>query len=80
VPPLARDEQLSGLAMPTLVIAAGDDISFPGERLIARLEALVPRIEAERVGGSKHCLPTTDEFRDWLADRVSRFLGAVSSS
>lgn len=77
IPPLATDEQLRALTMPMLVIGAGEDVSFPGAKAVARLKALVPQVETELVPGSKHCPPTTDEFRGWLADRVTRFLEAT---
>lgn len=76
VPPLASDEQLRGLTMPTLLIAAEDDLSFPGEKLIRRAKSLIPRLETELIAGSKHCPPTTDDFRLWLADRIAAFLGS----
>jgi 2-hydroxy-6-oxonona-2,4-dienedioate hydrolase len=76
IPPVATDEQLRALTMPVLVIGAGEDVSFPGAKLVARVKALVPKVETELVAGSKHCPPTTDEFRTWLADRVTRFIEA----
>ncbi len=74
VPPLATDAQLRSLAMPTLVVAGDDDVSFPGDRLVKRVRATVPRVETELVAGCKHGPPTTPEFRAWLADRVTRFV------
>lgn len=76
IPPLATDTQLRALAMPVLVIGAGDDISFPGAKLVARVNALIPRVETELIAGSKHCPPTTAEFRTWMADRVTKFVEA----
>jgi 2-hydroxy-6-oxonona-2,4-dienedioate hydrolase len=73
-PPLATEDQLRRLAMPTLVFGASQDISFPGEKLIQRVEGLIPNVETELILGSRHCPPTTDEFRSWMADRVSEFL------
>ena len=74
VPPVATDEQLRGLTMPTLVFAAGEDLSFPGEKLIDRIKTLVPHVEVEFIPQSKHSPPTTDEFHQWMADRVTKFL------
>jgi pimeloyl-ACP methyl ester carboxylesterase len=74
IPPLATDDQLRTLAMPVLVIAAEEDISFPGAKIIERVTRLVPRVETELLAGSKHSPPTTPEFRAWLADRMTRFL------
>lgn len=74
-PPLIDAEKLESLEMPVLAIAGTDDLTVPGERLFARLEALVPHVERELLDGCKHLPPTTDTFRGWLADRVTEFLG-----
>ncbi len=76
IPPVATDEQLRGLAMPVLVIGAAHDVSFPGEKLLRRVTAVVPAVETELLSGSKHSPPFTPEFRGWLADRVTAFLDA----
>jgi len=78
IPPLARDEELESLQIPTLVLAADEDISFPGEAVIARIKRLVPSAETELLRGCKHCPPTTDQFREWLGERLSRFYRADS--
>jgi pimeloyl-ACP methyl ester carboxylesterase len=75
VPPLATDAELRGLSAPVLAVGAAEDLSFPGGKLVARVKALVPGAETELVAGSKHMPPTTPEFRRWLADRVTAFLG-----
>ncbi|OYP36118.1 alpha/beta fold hydrolase [Rhodopirellula sp. MGV] len=73
IPPLASDGMLEKLTMPTLVIAAEDDISFPGDAINHRINKLVPHAETELLTGSKHCPPTTPEFRTWLSGRLIRF-------
>jgi 2-hydroxy-6-oxonona-2,4-dienedioate hydrolase len=80
IPPVATDEQLRGLTMPTLVIGAGQDVSFPGEKLLKRVKALVPNVETELLADSKHSPPFTPEFRTWLADRITRFLSAADAA
>jgi pimeloyl-ACP methyl ester carboxylesterase len=75
IPPLARPEQFTGVTSPTLVLAADGDVSFPGEKLVKRVKQVIPHAEAELIPDCKHGPPTTDEFRRWLADRVTRFLG-----
>jgi len=75
IPPLASDEELRRLTMPTLVLAADQDISFPGDRIAKRLSQVAPDIDVEILQDCKHCPPTTAEFRQWLADRLSRFIG-----
>ncbi|MEM6366008.1 MAG: alpha/beta hydrolase [Planctomycetota bacterium] len=74
LPPLATDQELSELAMPVLVLAAADDISFPGDSLYQRMQALVPDCRGEVIPDCKHCPPATPEFRDWLADQLTTFL------
>lgn len=75
VPKLAKPEELESLTAPTLVIAADDDVSFPGDRVLARAAQLFPKLAgAELIKGCKHSPPTTDEFRGWLTGRISRFL------
>lgn len=76
IPPPATDAELRSLAVPTLVLAADDDISFPGPALLARMRALVPHVETDLIADCKHCPPTTPEFRAWMADRVTAFLNA----
>lgn len=75
IPPLATDEELRQLTMPVLVLGAGDDISFPGEAVVRRVQALVPHADGEVIPNCKHCPPTTPEFRRWLAARLAAFFG-----
>jgi pimeloyl-ACP methyl ester carboxylesterase len=74
IPPLATDDELRRLTMPTLVLAADDDVSFPGPKLLARVKNFVPHADTELLANCKHSPPTTDEFRTWLATRVTEFL------
>lgn len=74
IPQTASDEELRALTMPTLVIGAEDDISFPGRELISRVETMVPHVETELLEDTRHCVPTTEEFRRWLTYRVTGFL------
>ncbi len=74
IPAVASEEELQNLKMPVLVIAAENDTSFPGVPLIEKAEAHIPNVETELLEGARHCPPTTDEFRQWLADRVTLFL------
>ena len=76
IPPLASDEDLKKLAMPVLAIAAEKEISFPGEALIERVESNIPRVETELLEGSRHCPPTTEEFRRWLSLRLTKFMNS----
>lgn len=75
IPPLATDQELGNIKMRSLVIGAEEDISFPGRPMLTRVRALMPQVEAELLPGSKHCPPTTPEFRSWLSARVGDHLG-----
>ena len=77
IPPLASDDDLRRLTMPTLVLGGDDDISFPGEPMVARMRALVPGVDAEVVRGCKHCPPTTETFRRWFAQRIGDHVAAA---
>jgi 2-hydroxy-6-oxonona-2,4-dienedioate hydrolase len=74
IPPLATDAELRALSMPTLVLGAEEDISFPGVPLAERVTKLIPDVDAEVIPDCKHCPPTTNEFRSWLADRITKFI------
>ncbi|MBA3539208.1 MAG: alpha/beta hydrolase, partial [Deltaproteobacteria bacterium] len=75
VPALATPDELARLTAPTLVIGADGDLSFPGGDLLARAPELFPTLaDTELIENCLHCPPTTDAFRSWLSDRVSRFL------
>jgi pimeloyl-ACP methyl ester carboxylesterase len=74
IPPLATDEELRRLTMPLLVIGAADDISFPGAAVVRRVREVVPDAGGEVIPDSKHCPPTTPEFRAWLAARLTAFI------
>lgn len=74
IPPLATDAELQRLTMPLLVLGASDDISFPGAAVVARFRSQVPNVDGEIIPECKHCPPTTDEFRTWLGQRLTRFL------
>lgn len=74
IPPLASDDELKNLSMPCLILAAENDISFPGRLLLERIMNVIPGSETELLQGSRHCPPTTPEFRHWLAERMITFL------
>ena len=74
IPPLARDGDFRDLKAPALVIAADEDISFPGRKLVARAKELIPHAEVVLLEHCKHVPPMTDESRRAFADRVAAFL------
>ena len=75
VPALVKPEELKALTAPTLVMAADHDISFPGEKLLARAAELFPALAGtELIKDCNHCPPTTEVFRQWLSGRITSFL------
>lgn len=77
VPPLATPQELATFKAPTLAIGAELDVSFPGQLLLDRARTLFPGLcDTELLRESRHCPPTTPEFRAWLGKRVGDFLAA----
>ena len=74
IPPLASDEDLQKIDTPCLVIAGKEDISFPGYPLIERVQKHISNVETVLLEDSKHCPPTTNEFRQWLSNKVDGFI------
>jgi 2-hydroxy-6-oxonona-2,4-dienedioate hydrolase len=75
IPALAKPAELARLTAPVFVLGADQDLSFPGSALLARARQLFPNLAgAEILEGSRHCPPTTDEFRRMLSARVAAFL------
>jgi 2-hydroxy-6-oxonona-2,4-dienedioate hydrolase len=75
VPMLARPEELEALAAPVLVVAADDDVSFPGDKLLSRAAELFPKLAGtELIKDCRHSPPTTPEFRAWLTGKIEAFL------
>lgn len=74
-PPLAKPTELAGFTGPTMVLAAADDIHFPGPATLARARRVFAGLAvAELLPGCKHMPPTTDAFRTEVSDRVRAFL------
>ncbi|MGC4045687.1 MAG: alpha/beta hydrolase [Armatimonas sp.] len=74
-PRLLRDDELSKLTAPVQVIAAENDISFPGEALLARARILFPNLRsAVLLSGAKHTPSFSSEARCALAKTISGFL------
>ncbi len=80
IPPLARPEDFAAFnarRRPTLVLAADDDVTFPGAALAARARELFPHAETELLEGCKHSPPFDEAFRARTAARVGAFLDAA---
>jgi pimeloyl-ACP methyl ester carboxylesterase len=75
VPMVAKPEELESFTAPTFVMAADDDVSFPGANLLARASVLFKSLAGtELIANSHHCPPTTDAFRTYLGERIRGFL------
>lgn len=74
VPPITKTGALEAFKNPALIVGGSDDISFPGEKLIERAKILMPQAEVELIANCRHSPPTTDDFRVWLAGRITQFL------
>ncbi|NBC25625.1 MAG: alpha/beta fold hydrolase [Bacteroidetes bacterium] len=74
IPPVAPDEQLEQLKIPSLVMGADEDISFPGDKMVERAANHIHNTETELIDNCKHCPPTTPDFRQWLFNRVNGFI------
>ncbi len=73
-PPLAKPEQLVGLRAPVQVIAADDDIHFPGPPMLERAKTLFPTLaDTWLIPNCKHAPPFQDDFREALAARLLAF-------
>jgi 2-hydroxy-6-oxonona-2,4-dienedioate hydrolase len=76
IPPLAKPERISKFKRPVLVFGAGEDLSFPGEPLLARVKELMPQAETELLEGARHAPATDPATREKLAQRITKFLSA----
>ncbi|MBA2662256.1 MAG: alpha/beta fold hydrolase [Bradymonadaceae bacterium] len=75
IPRLAKLGEFAAMEAPILVLGADQDLSFPGEQLIARLGELFTSVQdTELIKDCRHCPPTNDDFRGWLGARISNFL------
>ncbi|MEM6691534.1 MAG: hypothetical protein AAF664_19050, partial [Planctomycetota bacterium] len=78
LPPLLSDSQIQSIKAPMLTIAAEQDIAFPGGPMIERLTRVRPETKTELIANCKHCPPTTDDFRQWLCNRLMEFFDVAS--
>lgn len=77
IPALVRADELAAFVAPVLVIAADDDVSFPGAALLDRVkDVFAGPVETELLEDCTHSPPTTPAFRAFLGDRIARFLAA----
>lgn len=76
-PPLAGPERFAGLGAPVQVIAADDDVHFPGPPMIARAKEIFPTLaDTWLIPDCKHSPPFNDAFRAALCARLEGFLAA----
>lgn len=75
IPKLATREELSSYEGPVLVLGADEDFSFPGPKMVRRAPQLFAgECTVELLENCKHSPPTTDAFRQWMAERICGFL------
>jgi 2-hydroxy-6-oxonona-2,4-dienedioate hydrolase len=73
-PPLAQPGDFTPVTAPVQVIAASDDIHFPGPALLERAAALFPTLEDTwLIPDCKHAPPFDDAFRARLSERLRGF-------
>ena len=72
--PFVRRKDVRDFRTPTLIIAADNDLSFPGANLIKRAKILLPHAQTHLLKRSRHIPPLTEEFRRDMAEQVTRFL------
>ena len=73
LPRLATAAELRGAAAPTLVVAAADDLFFPGAAVAARAREVIPNLAGvEVLAGSRH-IPPRAAFRH-INERLRAFL------
>lgn len=73
-PPLPEPGELSPWAGPTLVVGADEDVSVPGEAVLAGARAVWPHAETELLRKTRHSPSMRPEARAALCDRIARFL------
>ncbi|MGV3621401.1 MAG: alpha/beta fold hydrolase [Archangium sp.] len=77
VPMLSKTDDFVKLTAPVLVIAAEHDVSFPGQAVLDRSKQLFKNPETELLKGSQHSPPTTNDFRAYMGDRLTRFFSGA---
>ncbi len=66
-------EDLTNYHAPTLVIAADQDVLFPGPAVLQRAREVIPNLAAaELLSGSTHFIP--DSLWGYLCERIDRFI------
>jgi pimeloyl-ACP methyl ester carboxylesterase len=68
----ATREDLAGFTAPTMVIAARNDLLFPGEAVIQRAKEIIPNLVETKLLEGRH-LPSHEEY-EWISERIQHFL------
>jgi pimeloyl-ACP methyl ester carboxylesterase len=69
--PIFSDEELQRLTMPVLVLMGSQDVLRDGDKIIARMQKLVPHLSATIIPGAGHALlNTTGQIVPFLATGV----------
>ena len=72
------DADLAAIQVPTLLLLGEKSEVQRSARVLARAQQLIPDLDAQLVAGAGHSLPV--DQADRVADRLSRFLAAHSST
>jgi pimeloyl-ACP methyl ester carboxylesterase len=68
----ATREELAGFIAPTMVIAARNDLLFPGEAVIQRAKEIIPNLVETKLLEGRH-LSSREEY-EWISARIQHFL------
>lgn len=80
-PPLVRPESLRSLEAPAYVIAADQDLSFPGRKLLERSKVLFPNLVGTHLlENSRHCPSFLPQDRSKFAQVIERALTQISAN
>ena len=73
MPRSSGPEDLTNYHAPTLVLAADQDILFPGPAVLQRAREVIPNlVAAEVLTSSTHFIPAS--LWDYLCERIDRFI------
>jgi pimeloyl-ACP methyl ester carboxylesterase len=72
-------QELASFEAPTLVLAAGKDVFFPGEAVVRRAKQVIPNVvAAEVLEGSGH-MPSR-KYHEYICRRIGEFLDDARSA
>ena len=79
MPRTASSQELADFRAPTLVLAAGEDMLFPGEAVVSKARQVIPNlVAAEVLEGSTHSPP--GRYHEHIIQHIREFLDVTCSS